>query len=143
LVVGELPEDSQFPYVHRELPDSVKYASLWVTKDMKQIHDIKILWVLMEASIQMWINRRPRLPPMVYNSLNSFANFKVDMYNIYIRARKDLAKQWMKLLFVATNDTILIVLETWPSEQCAPDLAKLEKAETQKKKMMLSSALLR
>lgn len=88
----------------------------------------------MEASIQMWINRRPHMSPMVHNSLQSFANFKVDMHNIYIRAQKNPAKQWTKLPFVATNDAIFIVLETWPPEWCAPDLAELEKVTAQKMK---------
>lgn len=112
----------------------MKYASLWATKDAKWIHDTKILWVLMDASIQMWINRRSRLSPMVHNSLQSFTDFKADMHNIYIRARKYLAKQWMKLPFIATNDMIFIVLETWPPKWRAPDLAELEKAVAQKKK---------
>lgn len=46
----------------------------------------------MEMSIQMWINRRPRLSPTMYNSLQSFADFKSDMHNIFIKARKDLVK---------------------------------------------------
>ena len=82
----------------------------------------------------MWINRWPHLSHTVHNSLQSFAYFKVDMHNIYIRARKDPTKQWKKLPFVATEDAIFIVLETWPSEWYAPDLVELEKAATQKKK---------
>lgn len=58
---------------------------------MKWIRDIKIFWVLMEVSIQMWISRRPCLSPMVYNSLNSFAKFKANMHNIYIRVQKNPA----------------------------------------------------
>jgi len=30
---------------------------------------------------------------MVYNSLKSFAEFKADMHNVYIRARKDTMKE--------------------------------------------------
>lgn len=64
---------------------------------------------------------------MVHNSLQSFEDFKADMKNIYIRERKDLEKQWMKLPFVATYDVIFTILETWPPEWCAPDLEELEK----------------
>lgn len=60
---------------------------------------------------------------MVYNSLQSFANFKFDIHNIFIRVHKDPKKQWMKLIFVATHDAIFIVLEKWPPEWRAPDLA--------------------
>jgi len=52
------------------------------------------------------------------------------MHNIYIRARK----QWMKLPFVATDDMIFTVLETWPLEWCALDMEELEKAIARKKK---------
>ncbi len=56
------------------------------------------------------------------------------MHNIYIRAQKDSLQQWTNLPFIATDDVIFIVLETWPTERCAPDLAEMEKAATQKKK---------
>lgn len=88
----------------------------------------------METSIQILIKRRSCLSPTVHNSLHIFSDFKADMHNIYIRARKDLAKQWMKLLFLATNDAIFTVLETWPPEWCAQNLGELEKAAAQKKK---------
>ena len=39
----------------------------------------------------MWINKRLRLSPTVYNSLRSFADFKADMHNVYIKAHKDPA----------------------------------------------------
>lgn len=75
----------------------------------------------------MWINRRPWLSPTVYNILQSFTKFKVDMHNIYIRARKDPMKQWTKLPFVAIGDAIFTILKTWPPEWHALDLAELEK----------------
>jgi len=56
------------------------------------------------------------------------------MHSIYIRARKDLVKQRMKLPFVATDNRIFTILETWLPEWHAPDLAKLEKVVAQKKK---------
>lgn len=52
------------------------------------------------------------------------------MHNIYIKARKYLAQQWTKLPFLAIDDVIFIVLETWPPEWRALDLAELEKMET-------------
>lgn len=127
LVVGELSEDSQFPNIDRELPEATKYASLWATKDVKWICGTKNFWVLMEASIQMWINRRPRLSPTMHNSLQSFADFKADMHNIYIRARKDPTKQWTKLPFVANDDAIFTILETWPPKWRTTYLVELEK----------------
>lgn len=61
-------------------------------KDAKRIRDTKIFRVLMEISIRMWINWRLHMSPMVYNSLQSFIDFKADMHNIFIKARKDPAK---------------------------------------------------
>lgn len=83
----------------------------------------------------MWINRRPRLSPTVYNSLWSFANFKVDMHNVYIKACKDLTQTWTKLPFIAIDDTIFSVLESWPPEWRAPDLVEKDKTTTQKQKV--------
>lgn len=82
----------------------------------------------------MWINKRLHLSPTVHNSLQSFADIKDDMHNIYIRVRKDLAKQWTKLPFVAIDDVIFIVFETWPPEWNTPDLVELENVVAQKKK---------
>lgn len=88
----------------------------------------------MEASIIMPINRRPHLFPMVHNSVHNFADFKVDMHNIYIRVRKDPVQNWTKLPFIAIEDTIFMVLDTWPPRWHAPDLAELEKTIAQKRK---------
>ena len=92
LIVGELLEDNQFPIIDKDLPEVAKYASLWATKDAKMIHDSKIFWVIMEMNIRMWINRKSWLSPTAYNSLQSFTEFRVDMHNIYISARKDPTK---------------------------------------------------
>ena len=59
LVAWELPEDKQFPSIVLDLPESVKYALLWVTQDSERIEDIKIFWILMEMNIRMAINRKP------------------------------------------------------------------------------------
>jgi len=69
LIAREMPKDSQFPKIDSDLPEVAKYASLWATKDVKRIRDNKIFWVLMEMNIQIWINQKPRLSPMVYNGL--------------------------------------------------------------------------
>ena len=37
----------------------------------------------------MWIKKWSRLSPIVYDGLRSFADFKVDMHNVYIKAWKD------------------------------------------------------
>lgn len=84
------------------------YASLWVIKDAKMIHENKILWVFMDMNIRIGINHKPRLSRTIYNSLQSFEEFKLEMHNIYIRAHKDLTKEWIKLLFVAIDNGILM-----------------------------------
>lgn len=92
LVAWELPEDSQFHSVTPDLLEAVKYASLWVTKDAQRIRERKIFWVLMERNIWMGINRKPWLSPIIYNSLQSFSEFKVYFYHVFIRALKDPTK---------------------------------------------------
>ena len=89
LIVGKLLEDSQFPTIDKYLLEAANYALLWATKDAKRLRDSQNLWVFMEMKIRMWINRKPRLSPTVYNNLQSFVEFKADMHNIFIRARKD------------------------------------------------------
>ena len=60
--------------------------------------------------------------------------FKADMHNLYIRAPKGPAQKWVKLLFIATDDAIFVIMESWPSEWRAPDLAAMEKIATQQQK---------
>lgn len=85
----------------------------------------------MEVNIQMWINRRPRLSPPVYNSLRSFVDFKAEIHNVYIKVHKDPAQNWTTLPFIAIDDTIFFVLESWPPEWHAPDLAKKDRIVAQ------------
>jgi len=92
LVAGELSEDSQFPIIDMDLLEAMKYTSLWATKDARRIRDSKIFWIFMEMNLKMGINHKSWLSPTIYNSLQSFAEFKADMYNIYIRVCKDLTK---------------------------------------------------
>ncbi len=81
----------------------------------------------MEMNIRMGINRKPRLSPTVYNRLQSFVEFKVDFHHIYLRARKDLTKKWSELPFIATDDVIFDVLETWLPEWHTPDITTVQK----------------
>ncbi len=46
----------------------------------------------MEMNIKMGINHKLQLSPTVYNSLQSFAEFKEYFHNVYIRAQKDLGR---------------------------------------------------
>lgn len=70
----------------------------------------------------------------MYSSLQSFADFKEDMHNVYIKARKDSAQTWTKLPFIAIDDDIFFMLDSWPAEWHASDLAKRDRtvAQTQK-----------
>jgi len=88
----------------------------------------------MEMNLRMGINYKPQLSPIVYNSLQSFTKFKEDFHSIYIKARKDPAKTWTKLPFVATDDVIFNVLETWPPKWLAPNIAAIDKSTVQRKK---------
>jgi len=131
LVATKLPKGSQFPKIKKNLPEAMRNNLLWETKDFMQVCVIKVFWIFMESSIETWIDFRPWLSQIVYNTLQSVAEFKVNMHNVYIQAWKDPAWQWVKLPFIATHDAIFEVMTTWPLEWHAPDLAKLDKIATQ------------
>ena len=80
----------------------------------------------------MWINRRPRLSPTMYNNLRSFADFKADMHNVYIKVHKDPAQNRTKIPFIAIDDLIFSVLESWPYTWRASDLVEKERKAAQK-----------
>jgi len=84
----------------------------------------------------MGINRKLWLSPTVYNSLQSFAEFKADFHHVYIRARKGPVKKWNELSYLTTNDVIFDVIESWPPEWCTPAIfaAETEKFVAQQKK---------
>ena len=42
--------------ITQDLPEAMKYASLWATLDAQRIRDNKIFWVFMEMNIRMGIN---------------------------------------------------------------------------------------
>jgi len=136
LVAWELPEESQFPSVMPDLPEAVKYASMWATKDTKRVWDNKIFWNLMEMNIKMAINYKLRILPTVYANLQSYAEFKADFHQISIKAQKDPAQKWYDLSYLATDDAIDAMLDKWPAEcRTTTDLAMGgSKSATQKKK---------
>lgn len=127
LVAWELPKDSQFPSSAPDLPKAVRYASLWATKDAHRIKERKIFCVLMEISIWMGINYKPRLSPIIYASLQSFVEFKADFNHVFIKVQKDPMKTWHNLPYLATDDVIFIVLESWPPEWRALAGSTMEK----------------
>lgn len=90
----------------------------------------------MEMNIKMGINRKPRLSPTIYNSLQSFAEFKENFHHVYIRARKDPMNTWHELLYLATNDFIFSVLESWPPKwhALASSVVEAEKSTMLKRK---------
>ena len=99
-----------------------------------QICETKIFWVHMEASVWMWINKILCISPTVYESLQSFVDFKVDMHNVYIKVRKDLAQNWTKFPFIVINDVIFVVLDSWPPEWRTLNLATRDEIVIQKQK---------
>ena len=131
-----MPKDSQFPMIAKDLLEVAKYALLWATKDVQRIKDSKIFWVFMEMNIIMGINRNLWLSPIVYNNLHSFTVFKVDFHHVYIRVRKDPVKKWNELPYLAIDDVIFAVLESWSLEWRAPanSMMESEKSIAQRKK---------
>ena len=71
---------------------------------------------------------------MVYTNMQSYVDINVDFHRISIRAGKDPTKKWYDLSYLATDDVIFNVLETWPSKWHAPDITEIEKLAAQRKK---------
>ena len=62
------------------------------------------------------------------------ADFKEDMHHVYIRACEDPEQTWTTLPFIAINDAILVVLDTWPPEWHRPDVIWRDENAIQKQK---------
>ena len=88
----------------------------------------------MEMNIKMGINRKSQLSTTVYNSLQSFVEFKAYFHHIYINPRKDPTKTWHELPYLVTEDVIFAVLESWPLEWCTPASFEIENFSAQWKK---------
>ena len=89
LVAWDFPKDSQFPPMEKDLLEAEKFTSLWDTKDVVQVMERKVFWVLMEASIRISINQKPQLSPTMFDQLSRYVEFKVEFHHIYIRGCKD------------------------------------------------------
>lgn len=57
--------------------------------------------------------------------------FKANMHNLYVREHKDPTRKWVKLPFIAMDDAIFTMMESWPLEWLTPDLVEMEKIATQ------------
>jgi len=112
LVITDLPEESQFLVLDPEWLEAARYASLWATRDVRRVHNIKIFWVLMDVTLCQWINKLPRLTDEIYESMKQIAEFKADMRHVCIRAQKDSAQAWTSLWFIAINDVIDGIVDT-------------------------------
>lgn len=80
---------------------------------MGRIRNIKIFWVLIDATVHQWINELPRLTDEIYESMKHIAEFELEMHHVYIRAQKDPAQAWTSLQFIAINDVIDGIVDTW------------------------------
>lgn len=116
LVAWELPEDSQFPLVAQDLLEVVMFASLWAMKDPQRVKGNKVFWILMEMNIHMAINPKPWLLPTSFDQLAEYVEFKVEFHHGSMHAQKDPKKKWYDLPYLATDDTITVVLDRWPTE---------------------------
>ena len=138
MVTWELSEDSQFPLLEEGLPEEAKFASMWATKDPARVTETKIFQVLMESSLRMAINQRPRLSPTLYMQLLAYSVFKVDFHQVYIQARKDTQQKWHDLPYLVTETDVQKVVRRWswrapsdivfgPSISAKSDLVKKRK----------------
>ena len=90
----------------------------------------------MEMNICMAINRKPWLSPTMFANLQGYIEFKAGFHHLSIRARKDPAKTWYDLPYLATDDAIDVVLDRWSTEWCTTSdlVVRARKSTTQRKK---------
>jgi len=98
-----LLEDSQFPPKADDLPEVVKFASLWATNDPVRVMETRMLWVLVEMDLYMVINQRLRLSPTIFEKLEAYVEFKVNFHSVSICVRKDPKKTWYKLSYLVSE----------------------------------------
>lgn len=111
LVAWELLEDGQFPSIALDLPEAMKNALLWETKEAQRIKDIKIYWILMEMNIHMAINHKLQLSSTVYTNLQGYAKFKSNFHHVSIRVQKDPPWKWYDFPYLEMDDAIDAVLD--------------------------------
>ena len=106
IISWDLPEDTLFPPMDKDLSETAQFTSLYETKDAMCITKTKFFWVLMEARIRMPINKKPWLSPIVLEQLSKYMKFKDDFHCIYIRTRKDPQQKWFDLPYLTIEDVI-------------------------------------
>lgn len=82
----------------------------------------------MDANVRQWINAQPCLSNEIYESMKNIAEFKADMHCIYIRACKDPTRAWTSLPFVASDDVVDAVVDTWPPKWRGPEVVEHNEA---------------
>jgi len=72
----------------------------------------------------------------MYANLQGYTKFKAGFHRLSIKVRKDPSQKWYNLPYLAMNDAINAVLDTWPAEwHTTTDLAiDGSKSDAQKKK---------
>ena len=83
-------------------------------------------------SARLGINCKPRLSPIGYASFLC----KADFHHVFIRAWKDPTKTWHSVPYLATDDDIFEVLESWPLEwhTATGSVVEMDKFTAQRKK---------
>lgn len=64
----------------------------------------------MEMSINMAINSKPWLSPIVLDQLAEYVEFKMDFHYVSMRAWKDPEKKWYDLPYLTTDDMNTVIL---------------------------------
>lgn len=88
----------------------------------------------MEVDIRHWVTQQPRLFTEIYDSVKHIAEFKEDMNFVSIWACKDPNQMWTTLPFIAIDEAIDVVLDTWPLEWHRPDAVEHDEATISKQK---------
>jgi len=58
------------------------------------------------------------------------------MHNVYIRAHRDPEQKWTTLPFIAIDDVVFSVIDTWPPEWRTPYVVVRDETKMQKQKVV-------
>ena len=116
LVGWREPEQTQFVDVPPDMPFASRYASLWYStnKGLQQLTDYT--FAIYSFNILVEIFKNPRIAHELYEQYAGVARFKADMHNLFIQARADKMRSWLKLPYVVRADDIVAAVQSWPEE---------------------------
>lgn len=104
---------SQFPMIHLDVCEAMKYALLWYTTKPMRAQDNIMFFILYHMDLHMLVSQHSRLSPTLYEKYSSVMKFKAEFHIIYIQVHMDTRKTWHSLPYLAIEDDLLTQIHQW------------------------------